>query len=127
MRYYTYNGNTVILTENQYNQILKRFNEKELTKYKTYKRGVIEARCPLCDDYLMKNCKGCPFEVFGKFGCINHLKELYPNDPTEHIFGKHFVNINYSKDYKIFKSIKNIFIKAKKYSRMRDIRREIEK
>ena len=127
MRYYKYQDIVVVLTEKQYNEILTRFDEKQLKKVKSHREGSIYKSCPLCDEYIMNACKFCPFDVFGKFGCINILRELYPDQNAGFIFGRHFVNINSANEYKIFKSVKNIFINAKRFSRMRDIEKDIKK
>ena len=38
----------------------------------------IERDCPFCDMYLDVECSGCPFEPFGRTGCIDFIDMVFP-------------------------------------------------
>ena len=72
---------TVEIPKKYKKALIERFSLKNAKEMRRMCLFRIEKKCPLCSDYLVHVCKGCPFRKFSlEIGCIVWVKNLieYP-------------------------------------------------
>lgn len=102
-------------------EIPKRFEERLRARFdlRRFKDGGNKISCPLCDAYLARSCKGCPFEKFEtlkvgaslRLGCEKweiKLVNAYFGNPSSVVFSS-------DSDVKIFKLLKKKAAKLIKF------------
>ena len=78
-------GETFEIQDSHWKRLRERFNPKNAKLIVSRGMYQIRKKCPFCSTY--NSCKGCPFEVFEKYGCFDFFERIFPNgiefDATE--------------------------------------------